>query len=81
MLAHDIAQRVGVPLAAPEHRLLTPRSGIASRLGSHPTSLAPFRPEQAVQEGTGRAGDARRGKQRSDLILGVTQARRLVSCV
>ncbi len=76
VLAHDIAQGIRVPLATPKHRLLTPWSGITSGLGSHPASLAPFRPEQAVQEGTGRASDARHGKQRADLILGVTQDRR-----
>ena len=47
-VAHDIAQGIRVPLATPEHRLLTPGSGIASGLGSHPASLAPFCPEQAV---------------------------------
>jgi hypothetical protein len=76
MLAHDIAQRIRVPLAAPEHRLLTPRSGIASGLGSHPPSLTPLCPEQAFQKGTRRTRYAGRGKQRPDLILGVSQARR-----
>ncbi|KMO21214.1 hypothetical protein SQ03_03900 [Methylobacterium platani JCM 14648] len=53
VLTHTITQGVGVPLAAPEHRLLTPWSGIAGGFGPHPAGLAPFHPEQAVEECAG----------------------------
>jgi len=43
--AHDIAQRICVPLAAAQDRLLAPRAGIAGRLRAHPTRLARFVPQ------------------------------------
>ena len=55
IVAHNIAQRVGIPVAAPQHRLLAPGTGIASGLRSHPPRLAPLRSEQRVQESRGRS--------------------------
>jgi len=55
VLTHDVAQGVGIPMAAPEHRLLTPRPWITRRLSPHPASLAPLRPEQPIQGSPSRA--------------------------
>jgi len=41
---------IRVPPAAAQDRLLAPRARIPSRLGAHPSGLAPFIPEQTVQE-------------------------------
>src|ERR1700721_326751 len=40
IVAHDVAQRIGVPTPATEGRLLSPWAGIASRLRAHPAGLA-----------------------------------------
>jgi hypothetical protein len=48
VVAHQVAQRVGIPAATAQHRLLPPGAGITGRFGAHPAGLAPFRPEQPV---------------------------------
>lgn len=48
--AHDIAQIIGVPPAAPQNRLLPPGTGIAGRLSPHPARFAPLLTEKAVKE-------------------------------
>jgi len=53
IVAHQVAQRVGLPAATTEDGLLPPGAGIARRLGAHPASLASFRPQQPVQESRG----------------------------
>jgi hypothetical protein len=73
IVPHHIAQGVGLPVTAPQHRLLAPRTTITDRLGAHPAGLAPFRPEQRVQEGGGRCRDARMGEQGAELVLGAPQ--------
>jgi len=76
VLTDDVAQSIRLPVTAPEHRLLTPGPRITGCLGSHPAGLAPLRPQQTIQEPAGRGRHARRGKQRPDPLLGLTQARR-----
>jgi hypothetical protein len=73
MVAHQITQRVGVPTAAAQHRLLPPRPGIARRLGAHPPGLAPLRPEQPVEERRGGGCHAGMAEQGLDLRLGRAQ--------
>src|SRR5260221_3926832 len=53
IIAYDIAQGISIPIHPTQDRLLTPRSGIASRLRAHPTGLALLISEQAFQEQTG----------------------------
>src|SRR3954468_24385091 len=43
IVAHQIAQRLGVPLSPAEQRLLAPGARIARRLRPHPARLAPLR--------------------------------------
>jgi hypothetical protein len=50
VVAHNVAQAVGVPARPSEHGLLAPRPWVAGSLGAHPPRLAPLRPEQLVQE-------------------------------
>jgi hypothetical protein len=59
IVTHNIAQRVGIPVAAPQHRLLAPGTGIASGLRSHPPRLAALRSQQRVQESRRRGYNAR----------------------
>jgi len=53
IIAHDIAQGIGVPVTATQDRLLSPWAGIASRLRAHPTGLALLIAEQTFQEQPG----------------------------
>ena len=50
ILAHHVAQRIGLPPVTPQKRLLPPRPRIASCLGAHPSRLAPLIAKQSVQE-------------------------------
>jgi len=50
ILAHQVAQCIGIPSIPAEKRLLPPRTRIASCLGAHPPRLTPFITKQAVQE-------------------------------
>ena len=50
IIAHDVAQGIRVPASATQDRLLPPRARIASRLRTHPSRLASFFPQQAVQK-------------------------------
>ena len=54
ILAHNIAQSIGIPAAPPQDRLLPPGTGITRRLGPHPACLAPLLPQQPVKKQTGR---------------------------
>src|SRR5215218_9521956 len=54
VVAHHVAKRIGVPLRPPEQRLLAPGAGITRGFRSHPTRLAPLRPEQRIQKEPGR---------------------------
>jgi hypothetical protein len=57
VLAHDVAQSVGIPAAPPQDRLLAPGAGITGRFRPHPPRLAPLCPQQPVKEQTGRCRD------------------------
>jgi len=50
IIAHDVAQGLRVPASATQDRLLPLGAGIASRLRTHPSRLASFFPQQAVQK-------------------------------
>src|SRR3954471_20570844 len=52
IVAHNVAQRIGIPAAAPQDRLLPPGAGIASRLGPHPPRLASLLPKQPIKKQT-----------------------------
>src|SRR6185503_11185046 len=48
IVTHKIAQRIGLPPAPIEERLLAPGTRIPGGFRSHPSGLAPLRPEQDV---------------------------------
>jgi hypothetical protein len=50
VLAHDLAQCIGVPPAAAQDRLLTPGAGIARCLRAHPAGLSRFVAKKSVQK-------------------------------
>ncbi len=50
VVAHEVAERVRLPAAAAENRLLAPGAGIARRFRPHPAGLTPLGAEQAVQK-------------------------------
>jgi hypothetical protein len=50
IVAHDIAQGIGIPIPATQDRLLPPWTKIASRLRAHPTGLALLIAEQTFQK-------------------------------
>jgi hypothetical protein len=76
IVAHQIAQGVGIPAAAAEHGLLPPGAGIARGLRAPPAGLAPFRPEQPVQESGGGSRHAGMAEQTPDVRLDRLQLRR-----
>jgi hypothetical protein len=75
VVAHDVAQAIGLPAPPPQDGLLPPGTGISGCLGAHPARLAPLRPEQPIQEQTRRRRDPRLGEQRAHPCLGLTQLR------
>src|SRR5450631_1571935 len=50
IVAHDIAQGIGIPIPAAQDRLLPPWTRIASRLRAHPAGLALLVAQQTVQK-------------------------------
>jgi hypothetical protein len=48
-IAHDVAQRIGIPAAAPKDRLLPSGTGITGRRGPHPPRLTPLLPRQSIR--------------------------------
>ena len=50
VLAHDVAQRIRVPPAAAQDRLLPPRAGITDRFRAHPARLAWLVPQKPVEK-------------------------------
>ena len=50
VLAYDIAQRIGIPLAAAQDSLLTPRAGCGRRFRAHPACLSWLVPKKSVQK-------------------------------
>lgn len=75
VIAHHVAQRIRVPAPTPQDRLLAPGARITRRLGAHPPGLAPFRPEQAIQEQPRLGRHALLRKQRSHPPFDVSQRR------
>ena len=75
VLARYVAQRVRLPSAAAEDRLLAPWPRIARRLGAHPPRLAPLGSEQAIEEQPRRAGHALLREQRPHPHLALPQRR------
>jgi hypothetical protein len=73
VLAHQVAERVGLPAAAAEDGLLAPGTGIARRLRPHPAGLAPFGPEQTIQEQPRRDRNPLLAEQRPDPFLCIPQ--------
>ena len=53
IVAHDIAQGIGIPIPATKDRLLSPWTRIASRLRAHPAGLALLVAEQTFQKQAG----------------------------
>ena len=76
IIAHQIAQRIGVPPIAAQKLLLAPRAGIARRFRPHPASLAPFFAQQSVHERARTRRRTRLRKQRTHPSLHVPQRRR-----
>ena len=72
VVPHEVTQRVGIPAATAEDRLLTPRTWVACRLGAHPAGLAPLRPEQPVEEC--RSKGRHTGTTEQGLDLGLDRA-------
>src|SRR5208337_4435553 len=64
VIAHDVAQRVSVPLAATQNGLLPPRTGIARGFRPHPAGLAPLLAKQTLQKILRRPRNARLREQR-----------------
>jgi hypothetical protein len=73
VVAHKIAQRIRLPVAAAEDGLLAPRTRIARRLRPHPAGLASLGAEQAVQEQAGRDCHPLLREQRPDPPLHLAQ--------
>jgi hypothetical protein len=54
ILAHHVAQRIGLPAAPPQDRLLPPGAGVTGSLGAHPARLASLLPKQPIEKHTRR---------------------------
>jgi hypothetical protein len=54
IIAHHVAQRIGIPAAPPQDRLLPPGTGVTGRFCPHPPRLAPLLPKQPIKKQTGR---------------------------
>jgi hypothetical protein len=76
IVAHNVAQSIGIPAAPPQDRLLPPGTGITSRFGPHPARLAPFLPEQSVKKQTRRCRYTLLRKERAHPRLYLPQRRR-----
>ena len=75
IIAHDVAQRISVPLAATQNGLLPPRPRIASRFRPHPAGLSPLLAEQTLEKILRRQRHARLREQRPHPTLHLTQRR------
>jgi hypothetical protein len=76
IIAYDVAQGISVPMPATEDCLLPPWAGIASRLRTHPTSLALLISEQTFQEQTCIRRNTLLREQRTYLLLDLSKRRR-----
>jgi transposase len=71
--ADDIAQCIGVPPAAAQDRLLTPRPAIARRFRPHPTCLSWLAPKKSVQKLSSRYCNTLLAEQRTYPRLHIPQ--------
>src|SRR6266540_1272183 len=76
IIAHDIAQGIGVPIPTTQNRLLPPRAGIACRLRAHPTGLALLISEQTFQEHARIRRNTLLREQRTYPLLDLSKRRR-----
>src|ERR1700674_6121314 len=52
IVAHNVAQRIGVPLSSAQNSLLAPGARIARRFRTHPAGLASLSAQKPVQKRT-----------------------------
>src|SRR5712672_1886596 len=76
IIAHDIAQGIGVPIPTTQNCLLPPWARIASRLRAHPTGLALLVPKQTFQEHTRTRRNTLLREQRTYPLLDFSKRRR-----
>src|ERR1700693_1280265 len=76
IIAHDIAQGIGVPIPTSQNCLLPPWARIASRLRAHPTGLALLVPKQTFQEHTRTRRNTLLREQRTYPFLDFSKRRR-----
>src|SRR5258705_425033 len=76
IVTYDVAQRIRVPIPATQDRLLPPWAGIAGRLRTHPTGLAPLISEQTFQEQTRIRRNTLLREQRTYPLLDLPKRRR-----
>src|SRR6266849_5549665 len=76
IIAHDIAQGIGVPSPTTQNCLLPPWTRIASRLRSHPTGFALLISEQTFQEKTCIRRNTLLREQRTYPLLDLSKRRR-----
>src|SRR6266849_10003814 len=76
IIAHDIAQGIGVPSPTTQNCLLPPWTRIASRLRSHPTGFALLISEQTFQEQTCIRRNTLLREQRTYPLLDLSKRRR-----
>src|ERR1700674_1222819 len=76
IIAHDIAQGIGVPIPTTQNCLLPPWARIASRLRAHPTGLALLVPKQTFQEHTRTRRNTLLREQRTYPFLDFSKRRR-----
>ena len=81
VLAHNLAQRVGVPPAAAQDRLLTPGTEITHRLRAHPARLSRFVAKKSVQKLPSRYGNPLLTEQGTYPRFHIPQRRRPSSSV
>src|SRR5271165_2572670 len=75
IVAHNVAQRIRIPSATAQKRLLPPRTRIASRFGAHPSGLPPLITKQPIQEQARARRDALLSEQRPHPTLHIPQRR------
>ena len=75
VLAHNVAQRIGIPAAPPQDRLLPPGTGVTRRFRPHPPRLAPLLPQQPIKKQTGRCRHPVLREQRAHPRLHLPQRR------
>src|SRR5271156_1459041 len=75
VVAHDIAQGVGIPAAASQQSLLPPGARITRSLGAHPSGLARLVAEQNIEKIASRRRNTILREQWPDAPLHIAQRR------